>query len=273
MSTDERVFESRLESLGRDGRSCAGFVYTALALQHLGALDHAARHGMAGHEAFWSGVLGALHVAGIAALDRLYDEDRNAGSMARALRFAERHKAIFSAARIEARTRAIGIPVDAAKQCAATAYEPQPRTFAPLFRSLDEMRRLYAAVLQPLRKQVVADLGRLAPARRAKLFGGDHVREIEQLAVFPLRLHRALFKLYHDGHEPLLEVATTPIADVLAASPSAYQELWEHERAARSAEAFFASLSAGREPLRFDLPGEHPWGPLGERPSEVNAAE
>jgi len=55
--------------------------------------------------------------------------------------------------------------------------------------------------------------------------------------VFPLRLARALFRLYHDGREPVLNPAPSLMHEVLEAKPEP-GETWEHLHAAANAARF-----------------------------------
>lgn len=244
MTTDELNFENRLEALGRDGRACALFIYTELALEHLAAHDGGVRERVEADADFWWAVLTGLQTAGVAALDRIYDEDRNAGSAAQVLRFAERHRSIFSRASLDARKRGAGLPgqADGAR---TPVHELAQGDLAEFFFELDEKRCGYAAIVQPVREQLLEDLAKPAHLRRDALFAGDRVKHLEPLAVFPLRVHSALCRLYYDGRAPAADAMPTAIADVLAAAPT--QE-WEHCRAARSVMQFTGARGFPAQP-------------------------
>jgi hypothetical protein len=249
MFNDEHVFENYLEALDRESRCCAVFVATWLALRYLSVHDHEVRDQTGAQETFWHAVAGGLQAASVSALDRLYDES-GVGRIPQILRFAERHKSLFSPARLEARKRAEGLDELSAHGHADGAYLLSPDGFDCLFHELDQQRHFQMGVAQPLRDGVIAAAGRLAPTQCGLLFGSENLRALEQLAVFGLRVQRALSKLYYDGCEPVLETPPT-IEEVLASRVIPGEDLWEHCRAARSVADLFESLQSS-------APGERP---------------
>jgi hypothetical protein len=101
------------------------------------------------------------------------------------------------------------------------------------------------ANISDLRNKVFAHAGRLTRERRHELLGGVLWHDLEQLVVFPLRLHRALFRLYYDGSEPTLDDAPTRIAEVIELlSPGI--NTWAHRHAASDTARFLSTLSTPR---------------------------
>jgi hypothetical protein len=230
-------FENRLDMFGGDARACASFAYTELTFRHALRADRDLAKQMDAHRGFWRQLRAALRTSLFATLARIYDESRNSNSAGQFLRFCEGHREIFSRpSRIARQTAGHEIAVPRAR----TAFEPEPGVFAPLFAELDRMRCFYHRAVQPVQARLL----------RAGFGAADHVdvggldelggSEFAELAVFPLRLHRALEALYRDGRPPALADVPMTLEAILAGHPAA-AAAWEHVRAARNTAAFLRS--------------------------------
>jgi hypothetical protein len=60
------------------------------------------------------------------------------------------------------------------------------------------------------------------------MFTKVFIRELEQMVVFPLALHRALFQLYFNGSAPTLDSPPMIVPDILRALPGNGTSSWEH---------------------------------------------
>lgn len=232
MSPSEIEFENRLDIFGADARACAAVAYTELTLRHELRYRDLARP-MLAHRAFWRQMRAALRMSLFTTLARIYDESRNSNSAGQFLRFCERHLELFSPTSRIARQTAAGIPPELAAQHARAAFEPKPGAFAALFAELDRMRHFYDRTVQPAQARL-SRVGYAADpidtADPDELGGQD----FGELAVFPLRVHRALASLYRDGTAPVLAEVPTALDAILSGQGAA----WEHARAARAAAAF-----------------------------------
>lgn len=237
----EQEFERRLSVHEQESAFCAIFAYTEFAVHHQAANDQGVFERIDAHAGFWNSVLAGLQTAAFIALGRIYDTDRKTDNAHELLKFAQTNHGIFSRAALAARKTGKGLARSDAQQYAAEAFEPGPQGFVILRRALEEHAAIYTANVQELRHKMFAHAGRLTRQRRHELLGGVFWHDLEQLVVFPLRLHRALFKLYHDGIEPLLDDAPTLIEDAVAPVPRG-TNTWAHRHAASDAAEFLASL-------------------------------
>ena len=92
----EREFEDRLIALQNDGRACAVFLYTDLAVHHLASSDAEISRLLTVQSPLWRAALGAMQSATFVALGRLYDDDPGAHSAAAVLDYASRYLGLFS---------------------------------------------------------------------------------------------------------------------------------------------------------------------------------
>jgi len=70
----------------------------------------------------------------------------------------------------------------------------------------------------------------------------------KRLAVFPLRLYRALLELYRNGMPPMLDSPQTIITDVLKSIPNDSTTTWEHLHVAKHVEESVAWMKAAPVP-------------------------
>ncbi|HEU4620452.1 MAG TPA: hypothetical protein VFV10_20630 [Gammaproteobacteria bacterium] len=234
MALREIELENRLQVFAMEARACASFAYTELAFRHELRADRDLRKQVDAHRTFWRQVRAALRTALFSSLARLYDESRNSNSAGQLLRPCERHLELFSRAAHSARQIEAGVPHVLTAERAGTIFEPHPGDLQPLFVELDRMRRFYHRIVQPAQARFLRSGSEAADyaddASDDDLAGS----EFEELALFPLRLHRALDGLYREGRPPVLPEVPLEIEEVLSGRGAG----WEHVGAARSAAAF-----------------------------------
>jgi hypothetical protein len=239
MSIDgyEADFEQRLEALDRDSRQCAIFAYTQAALDYQ-ANDFEIRDRLNQHAGFWNGVIGALQTSAFIALGRIFDDDRGTHNADELLRFAQNAPGIFSRQALEARKIREGLLPQQAKQYAADRYELSRGGLAQLRGEFQKRQDLYRDKVSPIRHKVFAHAGRLDRTARDALFTALFRRSLEDLVVFTLRLHIALWQLYHNGLEPVLRDAPSNIIEVMKALPQPGMSSWEHLHSAKDTAEF-----------------------------------
>lgn len=235
----EREFEARLEALDRDARQCAVFAYTEFTVHHLAGGDFAVFDRLNLHAGFWNTILGALQSSAFVALARIFEEDRSTHNAEQLLRFAEKMNGIFSRRALEARKIRGGMSAEAARESAADAFELRSGGLAKVGAEFRTRRKFFLDKVAPIRNQIFAHAGKINKNERDALFTAVFMRPLEELVIFTLRLHRSLFRLYHDGREPLLEDAPSNIVDVIKHLPEKGTSTWEHLHAAKEAAAFF----------------------------------
>lgn len=237
MKQFEERFEAALSALEHDGRAASVFVYTELTLHHFFGGDLEVMDRVNPHAGFWNGILAGLQTSGFIALGRLYDRDSNDHTLHALLEFVGEHRGLFQPVQLEQRRIRAGMAADDARTFASQAASLKASVVAELGKEFERHRALYDTNVRPIRHSVFAHAGRISRQERDALFTRVFTRELERMVVFPLRLHRALFQLYMNGDEPLLDSPPTLITDVLNALPDDSTTTWEHLHAAKNAVA------------------------------------
>jgi HEPN superfamily AbiU2-like protein len=234
----EQEFENYLAALNRDARGCAVLAYTEFAIHFTAGHDFPVIDRLNRHPAFWNAILGALQASAIVSLGRIFDRRSDTYSAAQLLGFAEKSLGIFRRGALAARKERAGLAQHDAQAYAADAYELRPGGLDDIRRQFEQKRQFFENKVAPIRHQVYAHAGKLNGKELDQLFNGLPMRALEDLIVFPLRLERAMFNLYHNGRAPALEAVPSLIHDVLKAEPNSWVRTWEHSHAAANAAAF-----------------------------------
>ena len=238
IQTAEGEFQARLKAFEGDARSCATLAYTEFALHFFAGSDFAIQDRLNRHPAFWNTVLAGLQSSAFVALGRVFDTRRDTHSGTALLDFAEKYLGIFSRQAYEARQVRIGLSHVDATASAARAFELRPGGLADLRQQFEAKQFVFEAKAAPIRHEVYAHAGKLTIEDREAMFTGLPLRDLEDLVVFPLRLERALFQLYHNGREPVLDPAPSVITEVMKSAPEGGTSTWEHLHAASNVKAF-----------------------------------
>jgi hypothetical protein len=244
MTTHEEEFLAQLDTLGGNARSCAIFMYSQLAFDHIAGSDPEVREQVNEHAGFWNGILGGLQTAAFVALGRIFDTTSGTNNAERLLRYAVDHPGLFSETSLAARKVAAGLEPSFAAQYASEAHHVKQGDFQPLVDALNQQRVYYTNAIAPIRHKVFAHQGRLTRAERDALFAQLPIRRLEEVVVFPLRLHEALWQLYMNGIRPELREAPTNVVEILAAGLASYANTWEQIHVADSVAKLLRSLKS-----------------------------
>lgn len=236
----EQEFEARLTALERDANACAVYGYTRFAFHFIADSDFAVIDRLNRHPAFWNTVLAGLQASAIVALGRIFERRKDTYNAGKLIDYADKHLEVFRRDALAARAVRGGMSPHDAKAYAAKSYEPRPGGLDELRRQFEEKRDSYedeetGAGVQRIRHNVYAHAG---PPSLIEAEPKVQLRALEDLMVFPLRFHRALFKLYHDGLEPILDSAPFLTDDVIKNAPAPGVSTWEHLHAAGNVAAF-----------------------------------
>lgn len=237
-STYELEFERRLEALAKDANTCAIVAYTDFTQHHFEA-DWDVLDRLNQHPGFWSTVRAALQTSIFISLSRLFDRDSKNDGIQQILKHADDHRGIFNRAHLESRKVRAGMSPPEARRYASEAYELRAGGLNKLRAAALEKQAVFDDKVAPIRHGVFAHAGRLSAGERDALFSGLPTRTLEDLCVFPLRMHRGLTHLYHDGAPPTLQDAPSLYATVLKELPGPRVNTWEHLHAAKDAKEFF----------------------------------
>ncbi len=234
----ELEFEDRLGALDRDSRQAAVFAYTELTIHHRAGADFELIDRLNRHAGFWNTVIAGLQGSAFVALGRMFDNDRTTHNIESLLRYAETMSGLFSRQALEARKIAAGVSQSAARTYATNAWELRPGGLANLRKDFEAKREFFGKDVGPIRHRVFAHAARITNEERDALFTKLFMRPLEELVVFTVRLHRAMFQLYHNGREPLLDDAPSNIVEVMRSFPEQGTSTWEHLHAAKDASGF-----------------------------------
>lgn len=236
MDKYEVEFCRQLDVLGNQSRSCVMFTYAQLTMDICVTESEAAHRHMDEFAGFWNAVLGAFQSSAFIALGRIYDRRRDVDSAAHLVRYASEFPGIFSASSLRDRKIEAGLDAEAADEYASVAFTATAGSFDGLKAELESHTTLYSEKVEPIRHRVFAHSGRMDSRELENLFAALPVRDLEQAVTFPLRLHEALWQLFHNGLKPDLPALTQIAADVLnaarAAHDAGYIPTLEHEYAA-----------------------------------------
>jgi hypothetical protein len=184
----------------------------------------------------------------VAAGGRVFDIGRGRYSAHALLEYAETYPGIFSRAALQARRLRAGHDPQAVEAVVSRAFEPRRESFRTLREELDRHQQLFNDYVAPIRHKVFAHTEPLRANERDKLFADLRVWHLEELLVFPLRMHRAMWELYHNGREPVLQEAPRQIAEVLTSLEGSASN-WEHQEFVEDAAGFLRQLRLeGEEP-------------------------
>jgi hypothetical protein len=233
----------RLQAMERDASRALSFVYTLGAFNHLVGSDPELMNRINGHGLFWVNTMAAVQEAGFTALGRLYDSGGNVHHIDGLLHAAELARGVFRRQVLLTRKLAAGVEPSVARDFVAGATVPGPAEFDRIRREFTNHRRLHMSRVQPIRNKVFAHHDRALHAGLETLFADLPQRVLEAVSLFPLRLHRALFKTYHDGQPLVLEDPPSNVVEIVKMGPLPVGEnTWEHLHTVDAAVTFLQTI-------------------------------
>jgi hypothetical protein len=108
--------------------------------------------------------------------------------------------------------------------------------------ALETHTSLYESTIGPIRHKVFAHAGNITEAEKYEMFQSVPRADYERLSVFPLSLWNALFQLYYNGLQPVLENITSDLATLVANPTGASEITFEHRYAIKDAAQFLKHL-------------------------------
>ena len=240
--TPEQVFLQRLDALQRDARATARYAYVGSSINFIANQNPTLVPILDRDAGFWNTVLGGMQTSSIVALGRIYDSRKDVLSADRLVKHVTTYPGIFSRAALATRKGPI-YTVD--------AFEPRAVDFKPLQDALDEHTSLYESTIGPIRHKVFAHAGNITDAEEYEMFQNVPRADYERLSVFPLALWNALFQLYHNGQQPMLESITSDLATLVANPAGAREITFEHRYAINDTAQFLRHLESSQT---SDLP-------------------
>lgn len=206
MPTPEDEFTRELEVFGNEAGEAIQFFYTWLTVHNVMGRDEEVLARLNEATLFWHSVLSGLLTATFITLGRVFDKDRRTHNAYRLLRLAEEHhETIFSKNALASRKRKSSASADRwLNGYLEGAYVPKAGDFKRLRGHVDKRGKTYNSRYRSLRNRVFAHRDVMDLAAMKALFADTNKREMQQLLVFPSRLHKALWNLLNNGKKPVL---------------------------------------------------------------------
>lgn len=204
VNAEDVQFERELEIFRTEAETAAQFFYAYLDIHASAGADKSIYRLLNSAPLFWNTILGGLQTGAFVVLGRIFDKDL-AHNIGRLLRLAQDHPQIFSkAAFARRRQRTDKISAEHLENYLTHLYVPKPADFRRLRGYVSKQQKIYLDKYQPLRHRVFAHNELSDPAEISALLARTKVREIQQMLVFLMSLYDALWRLFANGHRPVL---------------------------------------------------------------------
>jgi HEPN superfamily AbiU2-like protein len=203
--TPEAEFERELDIFRAESESAIQFFYSWQAVNAVASTDKSVRRALNRTPLFWNTSLGALQAATLVALGRVFDPEQKNHNVSRLLALAHANLDIFSKVALAGRKKKLGSNADEwLSEYLRTVYVPTSEDIRRLKRYVSARRRIYEASYRDLRHKLFAHRAVSDRAAIGALFAKTNIRELQQLLVFLVRLHEALWQLFFNGIKPTL---------------------------------------------------------------------
>ena len=203
--SDESEFERELAIFQVEHETAQQYFFSYASLRGIAASNSDVLRSMNATPLFWLTVESAMLLSAFIALGRIFASD-SPHNLTRLMKTATAGGAIFTREALAARKRAAGLSADDADRYVRDAFEPSKDDFESLCEQIEENRKIYNARYRKVRNKVfahnvVADL-----AGANSLLEGTTVNETKALFAFLDALDNTLRGLFHNGHEPTLQI-------------------------------------------------------------------
>jgi hypothetical protein len=242
-------FERQLKSLDHEANVIANFVYAEMAIQHAASRSKKLLHRLNETPAFWITCNAALQSAAYIAFGRVFDL-KSPYNLEALMVSMERDLTIFGRDALAVRKRG-----DSATDpewldgYLGTAYYPTKSDVTRLRKHIDTYRSIYDRAVMPARHQYIAHRQAHGHEKIQKLFAKGRVNELWRMSTFLLRLHSALWELFHNGRKPILK----PLRfSVIRMYESRKEHSGPHERIIRDTRALMEFIERASPNSRFD---------------------
>ncbi len=243
MNAQEKEFEKHLEEFRRDAESAAQFLYALNAINIILSKSKPALDKVNVAPLLWRTILGSLQKSAFIALGRIFDQ-KSPYNLDRLIRVAQDNIEIFSKKSLALRKRAGSENADEwIDEYLKNVCVPTADDFRRLRKNVKKYRKIYEKNYRSIRDMVYAHK-ELSSEEMHALFESTGVREMEQLIVFPMRIHKALWELYHNGKKPILKPMRNSIKEIMKRDKPKWEEGNVHERIARDVKKFFDDIAS-----------------------------
>jgi hypothetical protein len=207
-------FTQELELFRNEVESAARFLFARLAVDEQARKDPAAVETLNQSPYFWHTVLQALFEACVISLGRIYD-NRSAHNISVLLRCAVENSGTFSKDALAARKREGSANADEwLDTFLAGVHDFNPGDFRDIATKVKKFRKAYEDRYKDLRDKVVAHAELDLEARPA-FYQKIETAELQQMLVFLVQVHQALWELLMNGKEPVIAVEPWGIEEIV----------------------------------------------------------
>ena len=202
--TDSEQFKSALEVFRGEVETAAQCFYSWLSIREVAKQNKSVFEFLNQNALFWNTVLGSLQTSAFIALGRVFNQSPN-HNLDRMFVIAKRHPTIFSKAELEKRKKNLSSNASEwIDEFLQDVYEPTARDFRRLRGHITKYRKIYATNYRDLRHKWFTHKEVAGGADLEALIGRTSVKEMQQLVVFLIKLHEALWQLLFNGRKPVL---------------------------------------------------------------------
>ena len=199
----EVKFERELEIFHIDIEIGARSLSAYLAVDSVAASSESVRILLDTAPRFWNTNKLALQISAIMALGRVFDQ-KTPHNLDSLIRIAQNNLEIFSKEALGRRKQKLGANLSPPEldDCLRSAYEPTPKDFRDLRKSVQKWRRIYQSNYDEIRDKLFAHREMWDRAETYALFAKTNIGELQSFFAFLLSLDQALLLLFINGHKP-----------------------------------------------------------------------
>jgi hypothetical protein len=216
MSCD--LFKDELVIFRTEANSAAQFLYASLAVNALASEHPRVLKRLSVAPLFWNSAQASLQKSAIIAPGRIFDND-SLHNVSRLLKKAE-DLGIFSKEALGRRKQGTSAsPPEWLEEYLTGAHELSAQDIRKLRNEVREWRRVYETNYKPLRDKVYAHREFPNDAEELHaLLASTRVEELERMCTFLISLQDALWELYENGMEPVVEGPAHSVLEMLSAT-------------------------------------------------------
>jgi hypothetical protein len=222
-----RQFLEQLENLRHEANTIAQLVYAEMAINHAASTSKRLRSRLNHTALFWVSCVAALQQSAYIALGRVFDRNSRFNLEALLNSFEESLSEFGSKALAARKRDALSEDPWWLDELVKRAYVPNQKDVAVLRARVLKKREIFDRAIKRARNKHIAHREYVDASDVSDLYGSGTVKDLWMLSTFLLRLHEALWQLYHNGRRPVFRIGRYSIKSLFRTSDPATQP---HER-------------------------------------------
>lgn len=230
-SSPEERFVDELEYLRREVEGGMQMLFAHFAFQEIVARDSKILSAVNETPVLWATTLYSWQCGYFICLHRIFDDKNSRYHVGRVLGLARDNIGLFSKAALSERKRRESANADEfLPALLSRAYEPSVKDINRLETGLATHKDRYNERYRKLRNKIFAHRDIADPEKVSELLSHTRVQEMRNMYLFLLKLHEALWQLFHNGRKPILRPIRYSIRDLVGSSLSSSQTQLAHAR-------------------------------------------